>query len=645
MFNHFVLWPYYFRLKLVKKYIKNYSHCTNTELKILLQDENINKRIAAAFLIVQYIKKVSLHDEQLIAIMSMLDNRFVDVKTGEGKTFIVAVYCMVASKPIHVVTVNEYLAQYAIDEMSNLYRFCGFKVNLLHDNASLNDDYVFDADIVYGTANAFCFKHVIDRFSRKLNYSLHTAVIDEADYVLIDNATSSCSVGIDGQSSESYEIIAIDAARKVKEYLDTCQLMELTYDEEVFWHVLKGKDALVKTIFVCKERRFVDFSQDVIDDIYDMDIGGIYDAPELISFAIGLATAIYVYEKMVDYIVVDNKIILIDAHNGRLLHNSKHDFYLDVGLHIKEGLFSITEQKNIGSIATQVYFLKYESVIGLSGSLIPVKDEIFDVFKAKTSLIPKHIQNKVYSEEIFCCTIEDKYRTLMDIVRLENEKQKPILVVAKNDSCANTIGNFLGQHFQNVSVFNNEKPYTDEQQYVDNAGLPLQITVSTLLFGRGVDIMPQDDTELVVIMFEDYGCKRLKQQIAGRTGRQGRTGRVYTLISPEDKIFENLSVSEKKRVNKMTFCYYARKATNRIQSYNYDIRRVNTYFELHFDMIFDYYYWFIKNPLYDEYFLREMEHIKLFRYSNSSQRLEDTSLDIMKEAKKILTTVMYNAKG
>ena len=643
MLKKIVLWPYYIRLKLIKNYIKNYNDKANTDLVMLLQDENLNKRIAAAFIIIKNMKSIMLHDEQIIAIMSMLDNRFVDVKTGEGKTFIVAAYCMVAPKPIHVVTVNEYLAQYAIEGMKDLYDLCGCSVNLLHDDPSLNQQDVFSADIVYGTPNAYCFKHVIDRFSRELTYKLHTAVIDEADYVLIDNATSSCSVGVDGRAAEEQELIAIDVAIKVKDYLDTCQLYELTYDEEIFWSRLNGKESFQKTIFVCKERKFVDFTQDVIDDIYNIDTGGMYDASELISFAIGLATAIHVYIKMVDYIVVDDKIILIDSHNGRLLPNSKHDFYLDVGLHVKEGIFSITENKTIGSIATQVYFLKYDTVIGLSGSLAPVKEEIFDVFKAKTSIIPKHIKNVVHTKEVFCAAGSDKFVSLQKIVREELEKHRPILVVARDDYHAKLVGDFLTEHFPQVAVFNNEQSYEDEQIYVDNAGVPLQITVSTMLFGRGIDIMPQNDSDLVVVMFEDYGCKRLKQQISGRTGRQGRTGRVYTLISPEDSIFSNLSVAEKKRVNKINFNKYAKKATNRIQSKNYEMRQFNTFFESYFDMIFDYYYDTVKDSSYDDYFLKEMERIKLLRFS--SQRREELTFEIMKDAEKVISTIIYSTGG
>lgn len=643
--NRIVLLPYYFRLRAIKKQIQSYKNSDIDEsgLISLLKADNMNKRIAAAVLIIENTIGLTLHDEQLIAVMAMLDNKFVDVKTGEGKTIIVAAFCLIASKPIHVVTVNEYLAQYAVVNLSELYTKCGISVDILYDEASKNKEDVFSADIVYGTANAFCFKYVIDRFSRKLDYTLNIAVIDEADYVCIDNATSSCSVGVSDVGQETHEIIAFDVARKIKEYLDLCKVFRLTYDEEICWNRIRGKDEFQMTIFVCKELNFIDFSQDIIDDLYMLDTNGLYEGPEIISFAVGLATAMFIYEKMVDYMVVDNKILLIDQHNGRILPNSKHEFYLNIGLLVKENIFVLEEQKTIGSIAIQVYFLKYKTAVGLSGSLAPVKDEIFSVFRAKTAIIPKHIPGKVYEKEIFAKSMAEKYRLLKAIVQEETSSNRPVLVITKDDHYAKKVSSYLRSFFPNVSTFNNEESYENEQMYVDQAGNPAQITVSTLLFGRGTDITPKNNSDLVVVMFEDYGCPRLKIQIAGRTGRQGGVGRVYTLISPEDFIFQTLTENEKKKINSFTFRYYAKKSVGRIQSTNYAIREYSSYFEYYFDLVFDYYFKKVRSSFFDDLFLSEMEGIKLHRFSNQSK--EDAVLKVMKEADKMISTIIYNIGG
>ena len=207
--NKVLLWSYYIRLKIVQKQVNKFRKNTASEAELInqLNIGNVYTKIAAAFLIIQAHLGITLHDEQLIALMAMLDNKFVDVKTGEGKTMIVAAFCLVAPKPIHVVTVNEYLASYAASHLSELYTTCGLTVNVLYEDSSKNSEDIYSADIVYGTTNAFCFKYVIDRFKRSNDYTLHTAVIDEADYVCIDNATSSCSVGIDEIMEKSKKTI------------------------------------------------------------------------------------------------------------------------------------------------------------------------------------------------------------------------------------------------------------------------------------------------------------------------------------------------------------------------------------------------------------------------------------------------------
>ena len=122
--NKVLLWSYYIRLKIVQKQVNKFRKNTASEAELInqLNIGNVYTKIAAAFLIIQAHLGITLHDEQLIALMAMLDNKFVDVKTGEGKTMIVAAFCLVAPKPIHVVTVNEYLASYAASHLSELGR-------------------------------------------------------------------------------------------------------------------------------------------------------------------------------------------------------------------------------------------------------------------------------------------------------------------------------------------------------------------------------------------------------------------------------------------------------------------------------------------------------------------------------------------
>lgn len=605
-------------------------------LKNLLSHKSKLTRVAAAYFILsKYIHK-SLFDVQITAVLAMLDGYFVDVKTGEGKTLIIGAYCLVVKKPVHVFTVNDYLAEEAIRQLGDMYQAFDLSFGVL-TSQNLGEDFDMQKDIIYGTAASFAFQYIMQRFNRNLDYQLHIAVVDEADYVLIDNATSAFSVGVDDDSLIQYKHLGlVEFIEKIQNVFSKAVFLELNYDEVQAWANLEN--SLTNTIFINQALKFIDFSQDIQDKIIDLSKNGCLSPSEALAFMYGVANACYVYEKNIDYIVAEDDILLVDKHNGRTLPNSKHDIYLQLALLVKESCIKPSQTQTIGKIANQVYFLKYKEVIGLSGSLLPVQEELSKIFKTGVVAVPQNktpVINKTYH------FTKNKNDLLLQIVSRNINEKKASLIICKSDKDATNVSRFLSERgYENV-LFNNTTATVSENTIISGAGESKKITISTLLFGRGTNIIPDDSTVLSVIIYEVFGCKRAEIQISGRTGRQGRAGDVHIFVSEDDEIFQYVDCKTKSKLNKNNYVSIIRRAISNIYGTNAQIRERSTYFAYYIDLIYEYYYQHIKDTTYDNWFLTQIDALEQISFNLANK--EESSRLIMKEAKKIIDTVQYYA--
>lgn len=646
-YNSFLCHKYKKEAAKIKKFIQNFEkeHSTQIDddgfLREMLNSKKRFMKVAAAYFFVKKFTGKSLYDVQIMALLAMYDGFFVDVKTGEGKTIIIGAYCLIAEKPIHVVTVNDYLAEEAIRQLGEMYAACNMSFGIIKSDNFMNP-IDMKKDVIYGTASAFAFKYIVKRFQRDIDYELYTAVIDEADYVLIDNATSSFTVSV---STERVDDEVYETQRRLTEFVDRinkifedANVVHLNYDEVLEWSNLEND--LNNTIFVNKALKFIDFSQDIQDYVLSISKEYRLDPAEAISFMYGIVFAYHIYEKNVDYIVQDNKVILVDKHNGRLLPNSRHDFYLNLALTLKEDSFEVDKSKNIGKIANQVYFLKYENVIGLSGSLVPVEKEISEIFKTNVVEIPKNKASKINKKYYL---VEDKDAQLLSIVKDNVDKGKATLVICKSDKEASRVSNYLQENGFENTLFNNTTELISEDKVIRDAGKNKKITVSTLLFGRGTDIIPNDDSVILsIIMYEEFGSERAEVQVSGRTGRQGRNGDVHILVSPHDEIFQYVNCKTQANLNEKNFMRAIKNAISNIYSREKTTRDISTYFAYYIDMIYEYYYKEIKSSEYDDYFLSKMEDIEQISLNLDDKK--KTSKLIMDEAKKVIDSIAYYNK-
>lgn len=631
----------------VKKQIQNIvnKHSSEIEdkafLKELLDNKNKYKKVAAAYFIVKKCTGKTLYDVQIMAVMSMLDGCFIDVKTGEGKTTIIGAYCLVAEKPIHVITVNSYLAEEAIRQLGSMYSEFDISYTILTEE-NFMETVDMKKDVIYGTGASFAFKYIVKRFERDIDYALHTAVIDEADYILIDNATSAFNVGItEGHIDDislRKQLLSLKFVEQINKIFSEANIITLNYDEVSEW--VNIENDLTNTIFINKALEFIDFTQDIQDYVTTISQEYNLESSEALSFMFGIARAYHILEKNIDYIVYDDKIVLVDRHNGRLLPNSKHDFYLNQSMLLKESLVETEETKNIGKIANQVYFLKYKNLIGLSGSLLPVMNEISEIFKAPVLEIPKNKLSVINKSYHFT---NNKNDALLSIIKSNVNKEKATLIICKSDKDAINISNFLMENGYENTLFNNTIESANEEEVVLNAGKNKKITVSTLLFGRGTDIIPDDDSiVLSVIMYEEFGCERANIQISGRTGRQGREGDVHILVSRQDEIFQYVDGKTNAKLNEKNFLRAIKKAISHIYCKEKSQRENSTYYAYYLDMIFESYYREIKESEFDDYFINHMEEIEQISYSTNKK--EDASKLMMDEAKKVIDSILYLKK-
>lgn len=296
-------------VKKIKKRINNIleSRSDDTEnnefLNELLKSNSKHKKIAAAYFIIKKYTGKFLYDVQMMAILAMLDGCFVDVKTGEGKTIIIGAYCLIAEKPIHVITVNDYLAKEAVRQLGKMYEAFDISCDVITED-SFHEYDGMHKDVIYGTAASFAFKYIVHRYQRSVDYELNTAVIDEADYILIDNATSSFNVGVEetaGNDSIDKYRMPILFAEKIKDIFNRANIVYVNFDEVKEWNNLENH--YTNTIFINKHLKFVDFSQDIQD--YVMDISDQYNMgqSEALAFMYNIVIATHILEKDRDYIV------------------------------------------------------------------------------------------------------------------------------------------------------------------------------------------------------------------------------------------------------------------------------------------------------------------------------------------------------
>ena len=553
-------------------------------------------------------------DVQLIGGMVLHDGRIAEMKTGEGKTLVATlpVYLnALPAKGVHVVTVNDYLATRDSEWMGRVYRFLGLTVGVIVHG--LTDDerrQNYACDVTYGTNNEFGFDYLRDNMKYRLDEMVQRdfayAIVDEVDSILVDEART--PLIISGPSDDSSELYnRVDAVMK-----------QLVKDTSLF-----EKDEKLKTVHLIEAG--TEALEQALTEAGLLTEGGLYDSANvtLVHHANQSLRAHVLFQRDVDYIVRQDKVVLIDEFTGRMMEGRRFSDGLHQALEAKEHVTVQPENQTLASITFQNYFRLYPKLSGMTGTAATEADEFAEIYKLEVVEIPTNVPvNRVDSDDEVYKTAREKYDAVVNLIDEARGRGQPILVGTTSIEKSELIAGILKKKGIPHNVLN-ARYHEQEATIIAQAGRPGAVTIATNMAGRGTDIQLGGNAEmlarqeagtnegpdyatilarhraeveaarptvlkaggLLVIGTERHESRRIDNQLRGRSGRQGDPGASRFFLSLEDdlmRIFgsdrmggmlEKLGLKEGEAIVHSWINKALEKAQKKVEARNFDTRK------------------------------------------------------------------------
>lgn len=489
--------------------------------------ESLDKILPEAFAVVREVSRRVLgkrhYDVQLIGGIVLHQGRIAEMKTGEGKTLVStppAYLNSLTGKGVHIITVNDYLAQRDCDINKPIYDFLGVTVApVVHGISSKQRQEAYACDITYGTNNEFGFDYLRDNMvifkEEKVQRGLNFVIIDEIDSVLIDDARTPLIISGAADKSTDFYKIADYFAKTLKE-------ADYKKDEKTN-SVILTDDGVKKAESFFKVENYAD--------------------SENISIQHHVSQALranYMMKRDKDYIVVNGKVEIIDDNTGRVMEGRRYGDGLHQAIEAKEGVKVEKESKTLATISYQNLFRMYNKLSGMTGTAATEENEFREIYNLDIVIIPtnKPVKRKDYPDKVFKAE-KGKINAIIKDIEESNAKGQPVLVVAPSISKAEEMSDNLrkkGLKHQLLTAKSHEK----EAEIVAQAGQAGMITVSTNMAGRGTDIKLGKGVSEVgglrIIGTERAESRRVDGQMKGRAGRQGDPGSSRFYISLDDDL-------------------------------------------------------------------------------------------------------------
>jgi preprotein translocase subunit SecA len=514
------------------------------------------------------------YDVQMIAATVLAQGKVAEQKTGEGKTLSAtpALYLhALTGKPVHLVTVNDYLARRDAGWMGEIFTFLGLQVGAIINETSFvyDKDYreedvndyrlthlkpatrkeAYAADVVYGINSEFGFDYLRDNMANSMDQLVqrehYYAIIDEVDSVLIDEARTPHIISMpDATPSNKYFEYAT--------LIDRLQPIDYKMDEKRRTvHLTDHGIGKIESMFNVK-------------DIYEKDFDTVYHIEAALK-------AKLLYQKNKDYIVRDNQVILVDEFTGRLLEGRRLSEGLHQAIEAKENVAIQQESKTLATVSLQNYFRKYELLAGMTGTAATEAEEFHKIYKLDVVAIPPNrtITREDVTDQIYK-TARAKITSVVNEIEEAHKKGQPVLVGTASIEHNEIVSETLKRRKIPHEVLN-AKNHLREALIIKDAGKKGAVTVATNMAGRGVDIIlggqPPSEFEiqyqskegkkkfekeqaawqkehdevlsvggLYVIGTEKHESRRIDNQLRGRSGRQGDPGKSVFIISLEDDL-------------------------------------------------------------------------------------------------------------
>ena len=554
------------------------------------------------------------YDVQLIGGIALHRGEIAEMKTGEGKTLVatLAVYLnALERKGVHVVTVNDYLARRDADWMGQIYRFLGMTVGVIVPNLSDEERReAYNSDITYATNNELGFDFLRDnmKYSREQmdQRPFNFAIVDEVDSILIDEARTPLIIsGPTDDKSEQY--IAVDKLEK------TFQPADYEHDENQ------------RTVVLTEEG--TEKAERMLEE------AGLIEGRNLYAIAntqvvhhLNQALAANVrFKKDIDYIVKDEKVVIIDEFTGRMMEGRRWSDGLHQAVEAKEGVAIEPENQTLASITFQNYFRMYPKLSGMTGTAMTEAPEFFDIYKMNVVAIPTNVPVlRIDEDDVFYKTMPEKFAAITEELKEKQQLGQPVLVGTISIEKSEMLSEYLQKAGVKHSVLN-ARFHEQEAHIVAQAGRIGAVTIATNMAGRGTDIQlggnlefrmqdefpqlelgtPEYEAQaekiraeiaaekqrvlgvggLYVLGTERHESRRIDNQLRGRSGRQGDPGLSKFYLSLDDDLLRifgpqtmfsrlmNKNLEDGEAIVSPWISKAIETAQKKVEARNYDIRK------------------------------------------------------------------------
>lgn len=559
-------------------------------------------------------------DVQMIGGYVLNEGKIAEMRTGEGKTLVatLAVYLnALEGEGVHVVTVNDYLAQRDAAWMSELYSFLGLTTGVIIGGLSPDERRdAYNSDITYGTNNEFGFDYLRDNMvfsiEEKVQRKLHFAVIDEVDSILIDEART--PLIISGPAEDSSEL-----------YQSINQLIP-NLDQQIG----EGEEIETPGDYIVDEKaKQINFTEDGHEKIENLltDAGildgkaSLYDAANigLMHHVSAALRAHVLFHRDVDYMVQDNEVIIVDEFTGRTMPGRRWSEGLHQAVEAKENVKIQNENQTLASITFQNFFRLYEKLSGMTGTADTEAFELQSIYGLEVIVIPTHREMKrIDSADQIYLTTQEKYTAIAEEIKRCVDEQQPVLVGTSSIESSEYLHGLLKKAGIKHEVLN-AKFHEKEAYIIAQAGRPGAVTIATNMAGRGTDIVlggsldaglaelgegaTESEKEAVkqawqqrhdqvlaagglhIVGSERHESRRVDNQLRGRSGRQGDAGSSRFYLSLEDNLMrifasekmsgmmKKLGMEEGEAIEHPWVSRAIENAQKKVEGHNFDIRK------------------------------------------------------------------------
>ena len=563
----------------------------------LIAGETLDDLLVEAFAVVREAADRVLHMKpyhvQLMGGIVLHQGRIAEMKTGEGKTLVStlpAYLNALEGKGVHIVTVNDYLAERDANWMGQVHRFLGLSVGvILNEYNNADRKAAYDCDITYITNNELGFDYLRDNmvmYKKDLvQRGLHYAIVDEVDSVLIDEARTPLIISGQGTKStdlyKACDVLAQNMERGTSDgelsKIDAIMGVDIEEDGDFLVNE-KDKQVMLTAEGVKKVEEFFHIKN--------------LANPKNLEIQHNVILALRAHNLMFkdkDYVVKDGEILIVDEFTGRIMPGRRYSDGLHQAIEAKEHVEIKDESRTLATITFQNFFNKYDKKAGMTGTAKTEEKEFIDIYGMDVVEIPTNKPvARIDHEDSVYLTKKEKLNAVVEEIEKTHKTGQPVLVGTVNIAVSEELSSLLTQKEIKHSVLN-AKFHKFEAEIISHAGEKGAVTIATNMAGRGTDIkLGEGVTELgglKIIGTERHESRRIDNQLRGRAGRQGDPGESKFYLSLEDdlmrlfgsekmmKVYKALKVPEGHEIQDKSVSKQIEKAQKRIESNNFGIRR------------------------------------------------------------------------